>query len=490
MGEARGTAAAYPPGQANEFNQRAITEIESLLGYTDHSDGDKENPQSLGWETEGGFVCLAGLLMRIAGHVVRQDSGLVNELMLHQFEACGQDQVLPITPDVFREYLRIGGRKLGLAQQRATEIGGQLCLAGVVPSIMPRDLIPSAMTPGNDRFSGLAYQLQAHLGDIHIQIGDIDLTTNNLCLAGVGNSEQSHIDLALHELVDWVNAAQMAASIIVAATAGSPVMFGQRVGAEGRIPAFTEAFRGLPTLGPCHRLPDGTTTWVQTPRQVLEYCLNFPPYMPELSDTPVSQASHWARYNGLNHPWVCPTRYPAIRKVGIEFRPMPAGPTLIDQAINHALFLALTAALTWRMGKWIAAGFPYHYAISNFDNATTLGLEALLFWPDSNGRPHLVQTRDIAIDLLKNDAIVALAALGVGIPTAKWILALASERIRTGNTAANWISQAAELDSGDSWEHSLALVTLLYMQRSDNGLTEDHPVHLWEPASNAELVHC
>lgn len=478
MGQARGTH-VYPDSQYTQFRHRVHREIDWML-----SNVAAAPAATFGNETELVLVDSDGRPLRLAPYVMRQGRrrghSLVDELLSHQGEANGL--VLPFSPRLFDDYTRITGAVLDDVADIAAGVGGQLGLFGVIPSLSERDLLPSAMTPGNPRFKALGRHL-GRLGPIRLRLGGLDLVSDNFCLAGVGNSEQTHRSVGCSELVDVVNAAQMAASLVVAATAGSPVVLGKRVGAEGRIPLFTGAFRQQPTLGPCRRLPGGPT-WVETPRQVLEYCLGFQLIMPELSDAPVSDAWHWRFFNGLTHPWVCPTYYPASGTFGIETRAKPAGPTVIDQAINHALDLALTATLTKKIGTWIADGFPYHCVVANFEAAAAYGLEALLFWPDRDGRPTRALARDVILDALDKDAVLALADLGLGMPAAHRILALAKSRIRSGRTAAHWISYAVDLDACDSWEHRLASVTLLYLDRS----ATKRPVHTWQPASIRELT--
>jgi hypothetical protein len=487
VGVAKG-ALAYPPAQFVEFRRRVEAEIEYLLRQPPWPLQADALQRTFGCETEIVFVDSTGQALRVGPYVIRKgrDKGhsLVDELLRHQGEANGS--VFPISPGLFRQYLEAISPVLDDCQAIVEPLGGQVGLIGVLPSLTMEDLRHGAMSPGNQRFLALGHHLQ-QLGPIRINIGDLNLETHNFCLAGAGNSEQTHRSVFPGELVAVVNAGQMAAGLTVAATAGSPVLLGAKVGAEGRIPLFTSAFRQLPTLGPCLQLPSGRITWARTIRQVLEYCLRFPVVLPELQDTPVAEAWHWRFYNGLIHPWICPTYYPQSRQLGIEGRTKPAGPTLLDQAINHAIDLALTAALTRHIGIWIDAGFPYDCAVKNFENATKLGLEALLHWPNGDGRPELVPARDIVLGLLDKEAVLALADLGVGLTTAQHILGLAKERVGTGRTAAHWITEAVEINSGETWEHSLALVTLLYLKLSANGREQRTPVHLWEPATTASL---
>jgi hypothetical protein len=487
MGTARGLAAAYPPGQYQEFLDRVLAEINYMHCLLMRQ---PRLPYTFGEETEIVIVDLADQPLRIAPYVVQQGRArghdLVHELMAYQTESRGL--VLPFSKTMFTDYMDSVDVVLRAVEDIVRPLGGRPGLVGILPTVKLEDLRATSMTPGNPRFPALSHHLQDQLGPISVKMGGLNLTTDEFCLAGATTSLQTHRTVHADELVDMINAAQMAQALIVASTAGSPVFLGKRVGAEGRIPLFTRVFRDLPTLGPCLKLPDGGTTWVQTIRQVLEYCLRFPVVMPELSDTPVSEAWHWRFLFGLIHPWVCPTFYTATGQFGIESRAKPAGPCIIDQAMDHALDLALTAAIARRIRSWIAAGYQYHHAIRNFESAATHGLAALVYWPDKDGRPEIALARDIALDLLRDDAIVALADLGVGMDTARHILALARARVSSGKTAAHWITQAVINAPGESVEHNMALVTHLYLNTSANGRAKRRPVHEWEPPTAALLA--
>jgi CBS domain-containing protein len=117
----------------------------------------------------------------------------------------------------------------------------------------------------------------------------------------------------------------------------------------------------------------------------------------------------------------------------IESRFLPAGPTVVDEVANAALFLGLVSALPLEYGD-PRTRLDFADAEANFHAAARAGLGAELRWVDGAR----VNARDLLLGLLLPLAREGLLGSGVDPGDAGAWLGLVHERVERGRTGAVW----------------------------------------------------
>ena len=127
----------------------------------------------------------------------------------------------------------------------------------------------------------------------------------------------------------------------------------------------------------------------------------------------------------------------------IEFRALPAGPTVVDMLANAAFLLGLTLALA-RDVRGLLTRLTFGQARRNFYAAARDGIDAELLWPtDGVPSPRMETVRALVPRLLPL-AREGLVEAGVEVREVDPLLELVAERTASGRTGARW--QAAEVE--------------------------------------------
>jgi CBS domain-containing protein len=153
---------------------------------------------------------------------------------------------------------------------------------------------------------------------------------------------------------------------------------------------------------------------------------------------------------------------------------MPAGPSVLDEVANGALWFGAMAELGAREED-VTARIDFDQAGTNFYTAAREGLGAHFSWLDGE---------DVTASRLVLDQLLPLAEAGLrrhGIDEAdiKRYLGVVDARVRTARTGSRWLlsSWSALKDKATSGERSNALVAAT-VQRQQTG----RPVAEWERA--------
>jgi CBS domain-containing protein/gamma-glutamyl:cysteine ligase YbdK (ATP-grasp superfamily) len=372
-------------------------------------------------------------------------------------------------------------------------------LGGVLPSIDRGDLTLANLTPVpryhalNDMIMRLAGGSMRTL----IQGRDnLQLTLDNVMLESCTTSIQIHLQVDPEELPAAFNIAQVLAAPMVAVSANAPVLLQHRLWHESRIPAFQQAvdIRGSEQRGRgSWQRVDFGEEWVD--RSVLEV------YRDQvvrhrtllIADTAESSLAILERgevprlralslHNGSLYRWNRPCYgitdgRPHLR---IEHRPLPAGPTILDEVANTAFFVGLVEGML-REGVDVRDAFRFGDVKSNFFAAARYGLDVTLRW--AGGEP--VEARTLLLERLLPLAHGGLAAAGISDAERTRYLDVIEARVRSGMTGARWTLDAHEALA--THRNPLArtqALTRLLVARQRNGA----PVHTWTLPTPEECV--
>lgn len=127
----------------------------------------------------------------------------------------------------------------------------------------------------------------------------------------------------------------------------------------------------------------------------------------------------------------------------IEFRALPAGPTVIDMLANAALMIGWALALADSIEERIAQ-LPFQLAEYNFYRAAQHGLTAQVIWPSlQQSQPETVEINTVIKHLLP-EARRGLESIGVDSIEIDRLLKVIEHRLETGQTGSCWQLQQTQ----------------------------------------------
>ncbi len=339
---------------------------------------------------------------------------------------------------------------------------GSVVPVGILPTLQQSDIGYEAMTK-LPRFEALTREL-THIrgGPFTIAIaGDdtLQLAMDDVTLEGANTSFQIHLRVPPREYAEFYNAAQLVTPLVVALAANSPTLFGHRLWQETRIPLFKQSIDCRPKDG-MHPIPARVNfgnNWIRTGAFELfaEAAMLYRPIfavhgdedavavvksggLPSLDELRLHQGSIWL----WNRPVYDPADGGHLR---IEFRALPAGPSLVDMLANAVLAIGLTKVMQENILDLLPA-IPFNYCTANFYRAAQNGLDAHLFWPSvTQIEPGYFPVPELLEKLLPR-VPEKLAAMGFREDDFTPLLEVVSERLATRRTGARWqLEKLAEL---------------------------------------------
>ena len=373
----------------------------------------------------------------------------------------------PITEDLFSLLHQQLSDTWEKAQAAADPLNARILLCGILPTLRNRDLALENISDMK-RYAALNRQiLQSRQGmPIHLSIQgkeNLELLHDDVMLEAAATSFQIHFKIPWRQAGDFYNASIMLSGPLLAASINSPLLFGKTLWEETRIPLFEQA---VATGGKRQRVSFGSGYVKDTILECFEENLReYPILLPMPFDTPVEDFSHVRLHNGTLWRWNRPligfnrAGTPHIR---IEFRCLPAGPSLIDTVANAAFYFGLC----YHHASNRTPLLDFYQAKDNFYRAARHGLQAEFHWLD--GEP--VLARKLLLDQLLPEAEAGLLAFGVEKKQCRQYLEVVRQRVENGQTGAAWQQAFLQQDP----EKILAM-TQAYAQHQD----ADQPVHAW-----------
>jgi hypothetical protein len=185
--------------------------------------------------------------------------------------------------------------------------------------------------------------------------------------------------------------------------------------------------------------------------------------------------------HGTYWRWVRPVFEGATRAAAnarIEFRPIPAQPTVRDTVAFQAAFAGLMESLPRR--EHPVAGLDWETARENFYAAAEDGLDSTQQWITNDGI-ETTETEALYDDLLAH-AADGLEARGCSSAEAADYLQPLLHRVESGRTPAAWKRREVEqrLDRGESFETAVYGMQRRYIDQQAETLVEGGFAD-WEP---------
>ena len=379
------------------------------------------------------------------------------------------------------------------ARQAASEMGMNVVLMGILPTMRKADLGLDAMVP-SPRYLALNKVVTAMRGGhFTLSIKGLDeliIDHDSVMLEACNSSFQVHLQVAPSEFARLYNIAQVLAGPLMAISANSPIVFGRRLWAETRIALFRQA---VDTRShPDHRREAEArvsfgTRWVR--KSVVEIfqedIARFRTLVgTDLDEDPLAmldrgelpQLKALRLHNGTIYRWnrACFGITDGKAHLRIENRIMPAGPSTLDEIANAAFWCGLMVELGAREED-ITRRIDFDQAGANFYTAAREGLGASFGWLDGAE----LSARELVLDRLLPVAEAGLRRQGIAESDRTRYLSVIEERVRTARTGARWLfsSWTSLRDRATPGERANALVAAT-VNRQQTG----RPVAQWERA--------
>ncbi|WP_016957569.1 glutamate-cysteine ligase family protein [Catenovulum agarivorans] len=369
------------------------------------------------------------------------------------------------------------------------DLGTHATAIGILPTLRPNDLLKQNMTD-LERYHILVDQLKINRGapfqiDIHGE-EDVHMQVEDVTAEGANTSFQVHMMVPPGAFVDVYNAAMLSQALVTAASGNSPIFLGKVVWDETRIALLKQVLdcrvRDLVARQLPARVNLGLgwlkqSAWSLYAEAVALYPVLLPNLFPAHQGEGLPELSELCLHMGTVWNWHRPVYcHQATGHIRIEFRALPAGPTVEDMVANAAFSVGLAYGLSQQMEAYSAI-MPFEIVDNNFYRAAQHGLNASIYWPDVE-QYHVTHQpiKQVVLNSLEI-AKTGLILLGICNAEAEHYLAIIQRRVEQNATGANW--QKAALHYFEQTQHRhYACIEMLkfYQQQSVSGA----PVHQWE----------
>ena len=396
----------------------------------------------------------------------------------------------PLGGDFLRD-MESGLRQVLLqADHAANAVGACIVLTGILPTLQPEHVTLANLTP-EVRYQCLNDTCMAARGErFTLMIDGIDhFESSHDCavVEGASTSFQFHLQVAPDDAAALYNLAQLITAPILAAAANSPVLFNRRVWHETRVALFERTFeyrstpqlaRDFPTrvgFGEAWAGDSIVEIFRENAMRHHVIMVRDPVEDPfqALAESRVPELSALTLHNGTVWRWNRPCYGVTDGKphLRIENRALPAGPTIVDQVANVALYYGLMQGMAPEAGD-IPQSIAFEDARLNLFAAAQHGLAARFTWPGGQ--------RLGAAELLLNDllptAADGLAQLQVPAEDIEHYLGIVEQRVGSGRTGARWLLDSLANAPEDKRAAVCKRAVEIVHQRQDRSI----PVHRWE----------
>lgn len=476
-----------------EFTKRLLRDVAALERMLE--DGKiEEGVRRIGAEQE---VFLVDRDFRPAPNALRMIELLKDDHFVTEVALFNLEMNLDALPYGDRCFSKLETQLLALlerARRAAHEIGNEIVLTGILPTVRKSDLGLDNMTPIPRYFALNRAMTKLRGGEYQITLKGVDelhVTHDNVMLESCNTSFQCHLQVGASEFAKIYNIAQVATAPVLAAATNSPLLFGRRLWNETRVALFQQSVdtRASGTSGIREVPPrvDFGRQWVK--KSVIElYKENISRYRVLIAADPeddpfellekgeIPSLRALRLHNGTIYRWnrACYGITDGRPHLRIEARALPSGPTPVDEVANAAFWYGLVLGLAARYED-ITQHIAFDEAKGNFFAAARLGLGAQFTWLDGITAP----AQQIVLEMLVPLARQALLDTGIDRDDVTRYMSVIAERVASGRTGSSWAlrSYADMRAKGTDGERINAITAATIRRQKDNT-----PVSRWEPA--------
>jgi len=391
--------------------------------------------------------------------------------------------------------------KLQIIKSELAHFQSDILLTGILPTLHKNDLESHNLTP-RERYKLLVESLSAQLlgqaFELRIQgIDELLLRSHTPLLEAANTSFQVHLQVEPDNFVPYYNIAQALTAPVLGISANSPIVFGRRLWHESRIALFQQALDVRTTNEHMReRSPrvNFGSDWVHNSILDIyrEDIARFRSLIyPETNENAmevvlagnIPRLSALQVHNSTVYRWNRPcygisdTGKPHLR---IENRVLPAGPTVIDEIANAALWLGAVVGCAKEWGD-IRKKMSWEDVRDNFEKAARFGMDSKFTW---------FKDKKITVtDLVQHELIPlakeGLASQGINSGDIDFYMDIISQRAKLNLNGARWQLRAfTKLKKETSMDEAITVMTSAIYENQTLG----KPVHTWELPELKDLL--
>ena len=391
--------------------------------------------------------------------------------------------------------------KLQIIKTELAHFQSDILLTGILPTLHKNDLESHNLTP-RERYKLLVESLSAQLlgqaFELRIQgIDELLLRSHTPLLEAANTSFQVHLQVEPDNFVTYYNIAQALTAPVLGISANSPIVFGRRLWHESRIALFQQALDVRTTNEHMReRSPrvNFGSDWVHN--SILDIyrediarfrSLIYPETNENSMETVLAgnipRLSALQVHNSTVYRWNRPcygisdTGKPHLR---IENRVLPAGPTVVDEIANAALWLGAVVGCAKEWGD-IRKKMSWEDVRDNFEKAARFGMDSKFTW---------FKDKKITVtDLVQHELIPlakeGLASQGINSGDIDFYMDIISQRAKLNLNGARWQLRAfTKLKKETSMDEAVTVMTSAIYENQTLG----KPVHTWELPELKDLL--
>ena len=391
--------------------------------------------------------------------------------------------------------------KLQIIKSELAHFQSDILLTGILPTLHKNDLESHNLTP-RERYKLLVESLSAQLlgqaFELRIQgIDELLLRSHTPLLEAANTSFQVHLQVEPDNFVTYYNIAQALTAPVLGISANSPIVFGRRLWHESRIALFQQALDVRTTNEHMReRSPrvNFGSDWVHN--SILDIyrediarfrSLIYPETNENSMETVLAgnipRLSALQVHNSTVYRWNRPcygisdTGKPHLR---IENRVLPAGPTVVDEIANAALWLGAVVGCAKEWGD-IRKKMSWEDVRDNFEKAARFGMDSKFTW---------FKDKKITVtDLVQHELIPlakeGLASQGINSGDIDFYMDIISQRAKLNLNGARWQLRAfTKLKKETSMDEAITVMTSAIYENQTLG----KPVHTWELPELKDLL--
>jgi CBS domain-containing protein/gamma-glutamylcysteine synthetase len=381
-------------------------------------------------------------------------------------------------------------------RQAASQLGIELALTGILPTIRKSDLGLENLTPKKRYFAlnEALGKLRAGPYEFHIRgLDELTFKHDSMMAESCNTSFQIHIQVNPDQFANAYNISQALAGPVLAIATNSPLLFGRRLWHETRIALFRQSIDTRSSsfyIRNCNPRVIFGNGWVKNSvlelyqedisrfRSLLGTELCEDPFL-KLEQGKAPQLQALKLHNGTIYRWnrACYGISDGKPHLRIENRILPAGPSVIDEIANSAYWLGLMNGIAAEYGD-IRKIMDFEDAKMNFYSAARLGLNAQLTW--FNGE--IIPAQTLCTRLLPL-AREGLRMKNIDQSDIDLYLGVIEQRVRSGQTGSQWMLRSfteMKKDNNDGERLNNLVSAVISRQK------EGRPVAEWKLAQSGE----
>ncbi|MDH3491970.1 MAG: CBS domain-containing protein, partial [Acidobacteriota bacterium] len=383
---------------------------------------------------------------------------------------------------------------VGIVRKAARELGSDVVLTGILPTIQESDLVMENLTPlpRYIELNRILGELQGHDRVIHIKgLDELSLHQDDTYIEFCNTSFQVHLQVGISEYANHYNWSQAIAAPVLASAVNSPLLLGRRLWMESRLALFKHAvdsrsvtFQARSQPARVHFgydwMPDSIIDAIREDiarfRIIITRVIGHDS-VEVLEQGGVPKLGAWQMLNGTIWRWnrTCYGIMNGKPSLRIEARYLPSGPSVIDEMANTAFFLGLMQQLPKEFGD-VRSLMSFDDAKENFYSAARFGFKSQLVWLDGKG----YTAQQLIQDELAPRARKGLASVGIDAADIDRYIGVIENRAAAIRTGAGWMLESLfKMDPSAKTNVRMRAIT----EQMKNNQEIGNPAYKWELAT-------